>query len=135
MLHCPRMAIFLYIYIVWTRLPCMCTMRSNFTSKNSRVVTCTWWLNNKIICLEIALVERLLKLSFMRLEDLYRNMRWNKPFNFHNFVDLVYVPCNNYLVHMSLKCPYKYNMKRSLVKNSSTIINLLLPNIKVKICL
>jgi hypothetical protein len=61
-------------------------------------------------------VEYLLKFSFMRLEDLCRNMRWNKPFDFHNFVDIVYVPCNKHLVHMSLKCMYKHNMKRSLVK-------------------
>jgi hypothetical protein len=39
----------------------------------------------------------------------------NFPF-FCNFADLMYIPCNNHLVHISLECWYKYSMKRGLMK-------------------
>ncbi len=56
------------------------------------------------------------KLFIMMLEDLCRNIRWNKPSIFCNFVDPMDIPCNNHLVHISLECWYEYIMKKGLVK-------------------
>ncbi len=113
-MHYPKVAIFFYIYTQYEQFLCKYVhkIRQNFTS-NLKDVTHVHMMiiPNHMPKSYATCVYYLLKLSLMTLEDLCKNIKWNKSSIFYNFVDPMYIPCS--VTHSQLlkgpKCGSKWN--------------------------